>query len=170
MAQQQPDGPVLRRVIAHVELVSEADKRAKVQRFRESPWSRRPEELGRIERSILDPAMYGMTVMLAADLDDGRRVTARGFGFGGPRKRTGRDSAKRRCLYPEEAVWGRVGVSAIARHSTNNSDCGNPEKGQAHLRQPGYQVNSISNSVWSSSTSNSIFRATSSGTFATNLA
>ncbi|MGO9907208.1 MAG: hypothetical protein ACLPY3_16060 [Solirubrobacteraceae bacterium] len=26
-----------------------------------------------------------MTVMLAADLDDGRRVTARGFGCGGPR-------------------------------------------------------------------------------------
>jgi len=27
-----------------------------------------------------------MTVTLAADLDDGRRVTAGGFGFGGPRK------------------------------------------------------------------------------------
>ena len=55
MAQEQPDGPVVRQVIAHVELVSDAD-----------------------------PASYGMDVTLAADLDDGRRVTGGGFGFGGP--------------------------------------------------------------------------------------
>lgn len=86
IAQAQPEGRVLRRVIAHVELVNDTDKRARVQRFRESCWSRRPDELARIERSILDPDMYNMTVTLAADLNDGRRITAGGFGFGGPRK------------------------------------------------------------------------------------
>jgi hypothetical protein len=50
------------------------------------------------------------------------------------------------------------------------SACRIAETGQAQPRRAGYQVNSISNSVLSSSTSNSIFRATSSGTFATNRA
>ncbi len=86
MQQAQPGGAVVRRVIAHVELVSDADKRAKVQRFRESQWSQRPEELARIERSILDPDKYGMTVTLAGELDDGRRVTGGGFEFSGPRR------------------------------------------------------------------------------------
>jgi hypothetical protein len=45
--------------------------------------------LARIERSVLDPDTCNMNVTLAADLDDGRRFTAGGFGFGGPRKGVG---------------------------------------------------------------------------------
>ena len=89
MVDRTPEGPAVTRVIARVELVTEADKRAKVQRFRESAWSQQPEELARIERSILDPDTYAMTVTLAAVLDDGRRVTGGGFGFGGPRRGIG---------------------------------------------------------------------------------
>jgi len=85
MTEQQSRGPFLRRVIAHVELVSDVERRAKVERFRQGRRSRRPEEQARIERQILDPATYQMNVTLAADLDDGRRITAGGFGFGGPR-------------------------------------------------------------------------------------
>ncbi len=55
MSQEQPEGRASR-VIAYVELASGTDKHA-----------------------------YGMTVRLAADLDDGCRVAAGGFGFGGPR-------------------------------------------------------------------------------------
>lgn len=55
MSQEQREGRASR-VIAHVELASDTDKHS-----------------------------YGMTVTLTADLDDGRRVTAGGFGFGGPR-------------------------------------------------------------------------------------
>jgi hypothetical protein len=75
----------VRQVIAHIDLESEADKRAKVQRFRDSDWSQKPDELARIEQSILDPTKYQMTVTLTAVLADGRRLTGGGFGFGGPR-------------------------------------------------------------------------------------
>jgi hypothetical protein len=42
--------------------------------------------LAKLERSTLDPARYRMAVTLAADLDDGRRVTVADshFSFGGP--------------------------------------------------------------------------------------
>jgi hypothetical protein len=57
-----PDTPQhqVRQVIARVDLESEADKRAKVQRFRDSDWSQKPDELARIEQSILDPTTYRM--------------------------------------------------------------------------------------------------------------
>ena len=54
----------VRQVIAHIDLESEADKRAKVQRFRDSDWSQKPDELARIEQSILDPTKYQMTVTM----------------------------------------------------------------------------------------------------------
>jgi hypothetical protein len=77
-------------VIAHVELVSDADEREKVeQQCHRGRSSRSPEEQARIERHILDPDHYQMTVTLAAELDDGHRVTAEGFRFGGPRSGVG---------------------------------------------------------------------------------
>jgi hypothetical protein len=85
MAHVQSDGPVVRRVIAHVELASDAERRAKVDALRKGALARGPEKQARMERSIPDSATYKMTVTLAADLDDGRRVSAAGFGFGGPR-------------------------------------------------------------------------------------
>jgi hypothetical protein len=80
-AQESPQHQV-RQVIAHIDLESEADKRAKVQRFRDSDWSQKPDELARIEQSILDPTKYQMTVTLTAVLADGRRLTSGGFGLG----------------------------------------------------------------------------------------
>jgi hypothetical protein len=71
MPQEYPDGPAVERVVAYVELdvelVTDADKRAKLQRIREGEGS------------------YGMTATFTAELRDGRRVTAGGHGFGGPR-------------------------------------------------------------------------------------
>jgi len=76
----------LAKVIVYVDLESEAAKRAKAQRFRDSDsWADRPERLAEIVASILDPATYQMNVALAAQLDDGREITGGGFGFGGPR-------------------------------------------------------------------------------------
>jgi uncharacterized protein (DUF4415 family) len=78
------------RVVAHVRLVGDAQKQAKVERFRSSAsWADRPEELARIEQSILDPRKYQMSVRLSADLVDDRRITGGGFGFGGPRHGVG---------------------------------------------------------------------------------
>jgi hypothetical protein len=75
----------VRRVIAQVSLETDADKHAKVQRFRDSDWSRKPDELARIEQNILDPTKYRMTVTETAELVDGRTVTGGGFDFGGHR-------------------------------------------------------------------------------------
>ena len=61
MPQEHLDGPAVKRVVAYVELVSDADK----------------------------PAEYGMTATFTAELSDGRRVTAGGHGFGGPRNGIG---------------------------------------------------------------------------------
>ena len=86
MAQGRSEGPVVRRVIAHVELASDAEKRANVEALRKGAQSRRPGKQARMERSILGSATYKMDVTLAADLTDGRQIRAAGFGFGGPRK------------------------------------------------------------------------------------
>lgn len=76
----------LAKVIAYVDLESEAAKHAKAQRFRDGEWANRPERLAEIEASILDPAKYQMNVALAAQLDDGREITGGGgFSFSGPR-------------------------------------------------------------------------------------
>jgi hypothetical protein len=77
------------RIIAHVGLESDAEKQAKVERFRNSDWATQPRELARIEQSILDPSRYKMTVKLSADFADGRRIAGGGFEFGGPRRGVG---------------------------------------------------------------------------------
>jgi hypothetical protein len=69
----------LKIIFAQVDLVSEAQKLAKVQRFRKSEhWADQPEELDRIEASILDPTKYAMRVRLGAVLDDGREISGGG--------------------------------------------------------------------------------------------
>jgi hypothetical protein len=89
MTADQPDVPAtVSRVIASVRLRADAEKQAKVQRFRDSDWARQPEELAEIERHILDPARITMDVTLCADLVDGRRVSGGGFGIGGIRHGT----------------------------------------------------------------------------------
>jgi hypothetical protein len=75
----------VKHVIAYFDLESQAAMEAKAQRFRESDWADRPQELERIGASILDPAKYQMNVTLAAELDDGQQITGGGFGFSGPR-------------------------------------------------------------------------------------
>ncbi len=77
------------RVLAHVRLKSDAERQAKVERFRGSEWGERPEELARIEANILDSSRYTMEVTLSAELADGRRVTGGGFVFSGPRRGRG---------------------------------------------------------------------------------
>ena len=79
-----------RTVIAHVDVDSDAQKLAKVQRFRESDhWAERPEELDRIQASILDPTEYEMRVTLSAVLDDGSEISEGGFSFSAPRQGIG---------------------------------------------------------------------------------
>ena len=56
------------KVIAYVDL--ESEKAGQVQ----GKWSAQPEQ-----------SSYGMNVLLAARLDDGREIAGGGFGFGGPR-------------------------------------------------------------------------------------
>lgn len=78
------------KVIAYVDLESEAAKRAQAQRFRDSErWADQPERPAEIVASILDPSKYQMNVTLAAQLSDGRQITGGGFGFGGPRDGVG---------------------------------------------------------------------------------
>jgi hypothetical protein len=79
----------VRQVIADVDLETGADKRAKVESFRQSDWAQKPAELSRIEQNILDPTKYLMRVTLTAELADGRRVTVPGFEFSGPRDGVG---------------------------------------------------------------------------------
>jgi hypothetical protein len=79
------NGVSVKRVIAYVDLESRAAKEATAQRFRESHWADKRQELERIVSSILDPAKYQMNVTLTAELDDGRQITGGGFSFSGPR-------------------------------------------------------------------------------------
>jgi hypothetical protein len=89
MSQNSPERPALTRIIAYVA-------------------SRPPEEPARY---------YGMMVTLAADLDDGRRIHAGGFGFGGPRKGTA-------------AIWHRYRGPQLSE---------DPEENERLLRET-YQV------------------------------
>jgi hypothetical protein len=70
-----------------VEVVSEAQKRSKLQRFREhGRWVDKPEELARIEACILDPTKHEITGTLVAVLDDGHEIPERGFSFRASRR------------------------------------------------------------------------------------
>jgi hypothetical protein len=82
------DRGTVSRVIASVRLIGDAEKQAKVERFRNSDWAEQPEELAKIERNILDPTRITMDVTLSAGLLDGRRVSGGGFGIGGIRHGT----------------------------------------------------------------------------------
>ena len=81
-----PQGSVVDRVVAHVDLVSAAERRARVKTLRSGAGSHGPVNRRQIVRAALDPETYTMTVTLSVELRDGRRVSASCFEFGGPRE------------------------------------------------------------------------------------
>ena len=100
----------VKQVIAYVDLQSQAAKEAKAQRFRESHWADKPQELERIVAGILDPAKYQMNVTPTAELDDGQQITGGGFGFSDPRNGVA-------------AIWHRYRGPKLHENPAEHEDC-----------------------------------------------
>jgi hypothetical protein len=80
------DDTFVTRVRASVTLRTDERRRAMLERVSGSADD--PAQPARLRRSLLDPGTSAMSVSLAADSSDGRRIATgrRDFGFGGPRR------------------------------------------------------------------------------------